>query len=472
MHLKKIFCALVCFTLLTAPIYAIENETGDAQTQKENSPTVADYLCAGATAAPSLYAPYAALICADNGQILVGKSMETPVPPASITKLLTALVVFENCTDLAEPITVSSEAIHAIEPGSTHIALQEGETVTVEQMLGAMLVQSANDASNVLAEHIGGTMEHFAEMMNEKAAALGCANTNFANANGLDHDEHYTSAHDMALIAQQLVAYPAFTEIAGAQTYTMPPNNIQSESRTFWTKQNTLNPNSKFYYEGAFAGKNGWTSKAHHTLVTYAKRDNITLIAVVMAGTSKYNCLTDTVALFDYGFSQFHTYTLSEDAQASVAKEAVGEQVNATTLKDTVLLLPNNIMDTDITVTCNQDDVSPVLEVQVAHDNTKPLLTIPLKMQLVQEAVNIESEAEKESTGGRWLNWVLPVIFAGIAVMGVFLLLCCIYRYNRIRKQRKKIHEQHMRERRRREQEQDDGVDIDGPWPWEDIGIE
>ena len=147
------------------------------------------------------------LYCAENGQVLFDQEMDTPAHPASITKLMTALLVLESGIDLDQTVTVSHDAVYSIERGSTHIALDEGEQVTLEQMMYAMLLTSANDAANVLAEAVDGTQQAFAKHMTERAKELGCRHTNFVNAHGLDDRLHYTTAYDMACITRELLQY-------------------------------------------------------------------------------------------------------------------------------------------------------------------------------------------------------------------------------------------------------------------------
>ena len=231
-----------------------------------------------------IYAPEALLYCVESGQTLYEKEADKPVPPASVTKLMTALVVLEHEADLSQTTTVSDTAVD-IERDSTNIALVPGEEVTLEDMLYATLMQSANDAANVLAEYVGGTQAGFAQMMNDRAAALGCTGSHFENAHGLDAPGHVMTARDVARILAALLDDPRFLEIAGALVYTMPGTNMQPETRTFYTKQRMLRQNSKFYNEYAIAGKNGYTTGAQHTQCMAARRDGLTFIAVSMGSS-------------------------------------------------------------------------------------------------------------------------------------------------------------------------------------------
>ena len=165
----------------------------------------------------------------ETGTILYSKNMDDQHYPASITKIMTALLVLENC-DLDETVTFSAEAVYGTELGSSSIARDVGEEMTVEQTLYGMMLESANECAYALGEHVAGDIPTFVDMMNERAKELGCTNTHFNNTNGLPDEEHYTSAHDMALIARAAYAIPKFAEIVGTKNYTIPPTNKHEDS--------------------------------------------------------------------------------------------------------------------------------------------------------------------------------------------------------------------------------------------------
>lgn len=282
-----------------------------------------------ASAAPALQEPLygaeAILYCAESGQTLYEKNADVPAPPASVTKLMTALLVLEQVDDLSKTVTVSDTAVQ-IERDSTHIGLVAGEMVTLQDMLYATLMQSANDAANVLAEAVAGSQAVFARMMNLRAAALGCTNSHFENAHGLDAPSHLVTARDLARITAALLEEPRFLQISGAQTYTMPATNKHAAPRTFYTKQRMLRKDSAFYTPDALAGKNGYTSKAQHTQVMIARKDGMTLIAVSLgASGNRYYTWRDMRTLFAYGFGTFHTVTLHGEQVAALAAQTGAE---------------------------------------------------------------------------------------------------------------------------------------------------
>lgn len=251
---------------------------------------------------PKLNAESAVLMDAATGQILFEKNMHKRQYPASITKIMTGLLAIEK-GNLADSITMSREAVFSIGRNSSHIALDVEEELTLEQALYAIAVASANDAANGIAEHISGSLESFARLMNERAIQCGAMDTNFVNAHGLPHENHYTTAYDMAKIMREAVRNPKFLEIFCEARYEMPPTNKQEEVR--YLKSRNIIINGSYECEGIIAGKNGWTSQANHTLITAAKRNDRTLIVVVMNNQNLNNNHEDTVNLLNYGFEDF-----------------------------------------------------------------------------------------------------------------------------------------------------------------------
>ena len=247
---------------------------------------------------PQIAAQGAALYNATTGQFLYTKNEDTQYYPASITKLMTALLVAENC-DLNETVTFSATATTNLEAGAVSLNLTEGDQLTVEQCLYGLLLKSANEIGNALAEHVAGSNQAFAEMMNAKAASLGCTNTHFTNPHGLNDPNHYTTAHDMALIGQAALANDTVRKVASTLNYEFPATK-KSGARTLTMGHKMLNPNDSRYYPGIIGGKTGYTSKAGNTLVTVVEQNGTRLVAVIMKSSSTH--YTDTKALLDYGF--------------------------------------------------------------------------------------------------------------------------------------------------------------------------
>ncbi len=257
----------------------------------------------------SVSAEGAILMDADSGAVLYGKNIHETYFPASITKILTALVIVENC-DLNEELTFSYSSIHDVEENSSNAGFAVGDTITVRDALYALLLKSANEAANALAEHCSGSVEEFAKLMNEKAKSLGCKNSNFRNPSGLNDENHYVTAYDYALISQAAFDNPLFVEIDSTTFYHLPKTKNYPEGQTIYTHHAMLKRSNQLYYPGIFGGKTGYTTLAGNTLVTGAQRDGLRLITVVL--NSKKTHYQDTKALLDFGFSEFENVDIAE----------------------------------------------------------------------------------------------------------------------------------------------------------------
>lgn len=255
---------------------------------------------------------------ADSGAVLFGQNIHVQKAPASITKILTALVVIEN-SSLDDTVTFSHDAVYNVEDGSGNKnSIEEGDTLSVRDCLYLLLMRSSNQAANALAEHVGGSRDGFVKMMNEKTAELGCENSHFANPSGLNDDTQLTSVYDMALIASAAYKNDTLLTISKDKSYRLPAtkNNpdgvtIQPEHKLLITTD-TESPN---YYPYAVAGKTGYTSIAGQTLVTYAIKDDRRQIAVTMKSTQATH-YQDTIALMDFGFLRFKNVNISENETA------------------------------------------------------------------------------------------------------------------------------------------------------------
>lgn len=249
------------------------------------------------------------LMDADTGTILYGKNINEAYYPASITKLLAAQVVLDRCA-LDETVEFSKNAVYNVEQGSKSLSMDTGDRMSVKDCLYGLILHSANEVANALAEHVAGSTEKFAKLMNEKAKELGCTGSNFVNPSGLNDPEHYTTAYDMALIAREALKYPEIVEMMGTRVYKIPPSNKAPEGQTISPGHKMLKKNDAAYDPRVFGGKTGFTSLAGNTLVTYAKKDDMTLISVILNGHQTH--YTDTKKLLDFGFSQFQSMKLAD----------------------------------------------------------------------------------------------------------------------------------------------------------------
>lgn len=259
---------------------------------------------------PQVEAPSFCVMDISTGTILYERNMDEINYPASITKIMTALLAVENCS-LDEIVTFSEKAVYGNEGDTSHISRDIGEEMTMEESLYGMMLESANECAwaigEQIASHVGGSMEQFTKMMNERAASLGCTNTHFNNPNGLPDEDHWTSAHDMALIAAEAYKNETFRVIAGTKSYTIPPTNKHEAETPLHNHHKMIYPfhgDYAYLYDYATGGKTGYTNAAGNTLVTFAEKDGMSLVCVVMREQTP-NHYVDTRTLFDYCFENF-----------------------------------------------------------------------------------------------------------------------------------------------------------------------
>lgn len=259
-----------------------------------------------AFASMNVSSPIAILMDAETGQVLYKKNHNQATYPASITKIMTAILALEK-GDLKDFIPVSKKASFI---DGSKIYLLEGEKVTLEQLLYGLLLESGNDAAIAIAEYIAGSVEEFAIMMNDRATQLGALNTNFVNPNGLPDTQHVTSAYDIALIARHAMTLPKFRNIVNTTRYIIPETNMQDTRYLY--NGNRLIKNTSHKYEGANGIKTGYTLAAKHCFVGSAQRDGREFITVIM-GEQNSNALWDnTINLLDYAFDNFQQLQVIE----------------------------------------------------------------------------------------------------------------------------------------------------------------
>lgn len=323
--------------------------------------------------APETLSPSVILMEESTGTILYEKNMDEAHYPASITKIMTTLLALEN-GNLSDMVTFSDDAINNTE--GSGIARDYGEQMTLEQCLYGVMLESANECAYAVAEHVGGTVENFVDMMNAKAKELGCTNTHFANPHGLQDENHYTTAHDMALIAQAAYQNETFRIIIGTKMYTIPPTNKHAEETVLRNHHDMLctyhNANRKYLYPYCVGGKTGYTATANSTLVTYAEKDGMTLICVVM-NTQSPNQFIDTVNLFDYAFDNFQVLNVAEN-DTNYSAETTVDNGNLNNIepfveldKDAVIVLPKTAEFSDTSSSVEYNDSDPEIAGSITY---------------------------------------------------------------------------------------------------------
>ena len=406
---------------------------------------------------PAIYAESAIVMEADTGMILYAKDMEQKNYPASITKIITALIALEQC-ELNENIEYSYHATHSIEYGSSSIARTEGEILTVEESLYALMLSSANECANALAEHIAGSNEEFAVLMNEKAKELGCVNTHFSNPSGLHDETHYTCAYDMALITKAALQNEDFRRIAGTDYYTLRATNKNDEELWMQNHHYMIAPyrTAKYLDDTVFAGKTGYTTDALNTLVTCGKRNGMDVIVVTMRTRSTAEkgvpLFTDTAALLDYA-NNFRKLNISEHEKTFVVGNAYDFSVDANDLgTSTSLISIDEVSNVILPNTVDFTDASASITFVEAEDGNKAYLTyeyagqivgkasIKLEESTAQEFEFSETESGKQTSehGPRYITINLKVVFMVLVLLAGILLLTLLI-LNFYKKNRAKI---------------------------------
>ena len=273
-----------------------------------------------ATTPPPLNSQGVVLMDANSGQVIYSKKPDTKYFPASTTKILTALIVLEK-SKLDEKVTIGKNPPFA---DGTSIGLREGETYTVKELLSGLLLESGNDCAEALAEHVSGSKEEFAKLMNARANELGCKNSNFKNPSGLPDDEHYTTPRDLALIMRACTKNPTFVEISRTPNLDFQPSSIDGYVRKTNNHNLILLPNSKYYYKFSVASKKGYTTVANFTNVISATKDGRTYVASFLKGDGINEVYKDVADLFDYGFDNFENKKLISE----------GDEVGSFSLND------------------------------------------------------------------------------------------------------------------------------------------
>lgn len=289
-----------------------------------------------------IYSESAILMDSTTGTVLYGKNENQKQYPASTTKILTAILALENC-QTTDKISASYKAVMSIPSGYSNAAIQVGESLTVQELLDMFLIHSANEIGNIFAEHISGSIENFATLMNKKAAEIGCKNTHFTNPSGIHDPEHYSTAYDMALIARYCMKNETFRKTVSTLSCTIQPTE-KYEKRFFRNTNDLIDPSSKYYYEYAIGIKTGFTSQAKNCLIAASKKDNLELITVALGAEAtddgRSGRYVDSINLFEYGFSNYQIQEIAK--KNSVIEEITIENATKET-KNLSLLLKENI---------------------------------------------------------------------------------------------------------------------------------
>ncbi|OPY59031.1 MAG: D-alanyl-D-alanine carboxypeptidase DacF precursor [Pelotomaculum sp. PtaU1.Bin035] len=308
---KILFCFFVSVFIVTIPAgqMAYADPDADIAISPVKRPV--------APAALETAAESAVLLEPVTNKVIYEKDSSKQLPMASVTKIMTLLLATEAVEQGKFKLTdkvVTSE--NAWEMGGSQVYLEPGEEMSLWEMLTAIGLQSANDASVAVAEHIAGSEEAFVQVMNDKAKALGLVNTNFVNCHGLTAENHYTSAYDMAIILKEGLKYPLFRKITA-----MKESELRGGAFKLWNTNKML-----WWYDGADAGKTGWTEAAKYCLASSAERDGLRLICVVLGTPEPGSHFRESTKILDYGFARYKAVNIAaEGASAGIIKVGKGQ---------------------------------------------------------------------------------------------------------------------------------------------------
>jgi D-alanyl-D-alanine carboxypeptidase (penicillin-binding protein 5/6) len=444
-NLKKFLAAVVLSTTVfssvalgAAPVMA----TGTTDTTKSDGSSDNSSDEISWPKGPKVESKSAVLMDVDSGTVLYSKKPNTKHYPASITKVMTAMVALEH-SSLDETVTYSKDAVAQSYGGTSSISRDIGEKMTMEESLYGMMLESANECAWAIAEHVGGTEENFVKMMNEKAKSLGCTNTHFDNPNGLPDEKHWTTALDMAKISRAAYQNPVFAKITGTKTYVIPPTNKHKDSTYLNNHHCMLNyyHTSRYLYDYCVGGKTGYTVAAKSTLVTYAKKDGHTLVCVVMCAKTPNHWL-DTRKLLDWGFDNFKSVKVSELSSLSQDTSKLGSTnygADSSLISvdgSATIMIPKKASESDVTVSLSKSasSDSSVIGLMVFKYGNKKVGTYQLKANSSDETSypfhNLSGKDNSSSDSVLQINIFLIVIIAAIALaaaIGLFILLRRIF---------------------------------------------
>lgn len=310
MKLKRLYnglaaMGLACSLLFQTPVLAAE-ESADTQTSSISTNSISNW-----PQGPEITSTAAVIMEDTTETTIYAKNMDQVLYPGATVKVMTTLLALENA-QLSDQVTMTATGVSGVTDGGASISAQLDEVFTVEQCLYAIMLSSANDVALQIAEHIGGSVDSFVQMMNARAAELGCTNTVFTNPTGLPDENQHTTAHDMALIMKAAIDNESFRTIAGTSSYTIPATNVSGGERVLTNNFAMLNNTDASYYQYCLGGREGYTEASGSTLVCGAEKDGISLIAVVLQGASGTTA-AEAVSLLNYGFDNFQLLSLGDN---------------------------------------------------------------------------------------------------------------------------------------------------------------
>lgn len=478
-----IFCCGVCGSQAT--VYAASLEEIEQEQEAQKALPVESNEIDNWPAGPVTSAQSAILMDVDTGSILYAKNIHKRSFPASTTKILTCLIAMER-GNLDDTVTFSREAVFSVPTDGSNMGMDAGEAITLEQCLYGILVGSANEAANAVGEHIAGSIDGFVDLMNERAAELGCTDSHFMNTNGLHDEDHYTTVYDLALISAAFFKNDMLCKIGNTARYEFTATATQPDDFILRNKHQMIT--GEVAYDGILGGKTGYTDNSRQTLVTCAERNGMRLVCVVFREESP-NQFTDTIELFDYGFNNFQMMNIAENEKRyqiessgflQTGNDIFGSSKPILSIDDnSSVIVPNTISfeDLESTIDYNVSDGNRIAQIsysyhgayvgnaylELAADHTSAyefdtnLETTNVSVEKAEEPSSGEDPAQANTIFINVKTVLICILAIAAAVILLFVLRALAINNNNAKRRQNRV----KRKQRRRERIRSEMDDLD-----------
>lgn len=456
-YMAILLIAVQMTALLTFPVHAINEDLDDPDdgmiSQNEQK---YDLLTENTDDWPSISASAYVLLDLDSGSVILGKDYDVQREPASTTKVMTLLLAMENL-NMDDVVTITPEMaiyINEIPSDYVRLGLQEGEQITVQDLVYAGALKSANDACLALAMHMGGTEEAFCAMMNEKARDIGCLHTNFTSSFGYAKPDNLTTAYDLSLILGEACKNTQFSAVSTTYSYTIPATNKYSDSRPL-NNANRFISSSDFSYDYYIGGKTGFTDTAGYTLVGAAKKNDHTLVACVLNAQDSGIRYVDLRNMFEYGFSHYTTVPISPtefdsaitqtnvqitdlliNTNLYIESEQTAFSEYLTTTSSRASLGSTNVVElSNVMIDTSQSEQTITVPLCRVYSDGKKYIVGILRLKISTKSPHIEIDPVKE-TGWTGLRNVLIAVAVISLLILILVISLLIMRHSIIKKRR------------------------------------
>lgn len=443
--MKKLICALLCTMMMLVSVCAfaevyVEEEMFEVPDIKSHSAILMDM---------------------KTGRVIYSKNPDDKLYPASTTKILTGVLALEYSKP-NEVITADLETVSAIKRDESGMGILVGERLSMFQLINGMMVYSANDAANLIAKHISKTEGDFMELMNKKAKELGATNTNFTNPCGIQDENHYTTAHDLAKISRYAMSNEKFREIVGKQRYSMPPTNKYTKKRDISNTNLLISAgrNTKYYYGGTTGIKTGHTEDAGYCLVSSVEKDGAEVLCVVMKSENREVCYDDTKTLLNYAFGNYMHQTIASGGETVSEREVYeakgGKHAILTVTKDISAFLPYGV---DMSEALEKvEELPEVVKAPIKKDEVVGKITYKYKGNVVGEADLVATNDVERSIFLFIYHIITAIIFNPfVMVPAITIALVFIQRKRNIKRQEERRRQRELRASEFSKQMNEDG---------------